>query len=194
MTCFSKILSWAVFGALAFGVNAASAQTGKEAARQKAISDLSKTYNHVKVSKDKVKESDEQNEAEAIPRPPLRFMLTDSGVAQGRAFLIESKYAHAEAVFKSVLDRAPRNTDAMAGLSAALMGLDQVEASKEWSEKTVTTDPRHIGGHYLLGLYYVSTDDIARALDRARTIKALCGNDGCPEYAALNGAINRKAP
>ena len=123
---------------------------------------------------------------------PLYFM-SDSGLTSGSYFLQHEKYAGALQVFNEVLERDPRNTDALAGKGAALIGLQQYDQAQKSLNEAVQRAPKHIGANYLLGRLYAAQNQIDPALDQLRVIHTLCGDDGCAENAALEAEINERA-
>ena len=147
--------------------------------------------NHIKISKDKIPEEQQAKTTENTSAPPDFYFLSDSGLNVGEALLKREKYTEAIAVFENVLKRNPRNVDAHAGIGAAYLGLGQTKRAGEALQTALSRDAKHAGGNYLMGLFYVETDQISKAVDQAQVLYMLCGRYACPEEEALSTAINR---
>ena len=128
-----------------------------------------------------------------IERPIERpfYFFSDYGLSVGARLLSAKKYAAAISTFENVLDRNPRNIDALAGLGAAYLGLEQTKPAGDHIRKALARDNKHIGANYLYGRYYLMTDQVEQAIDQMTLLDMLCGQKySCPEAASLEGEIN----
>lgn len=120
----------------------------------------------------------------------LLYFLSDYGLLSGQSLLKKGKYADAANIFQTILKRNPRSIDALAGLGAAYLGLNDTKQAAAHLRKALARDNKHIGANYLMGLYYLETDKTDKAVEQAHVLHLLCARHGCPESASLNNAIN----
>ncbi len=121
---------------------------------------------------------------------PLYF-FSDYGLTTGARLLANGKYAAAISDFENVLERNPRNIDALAGIGAAYLGLNQTKPAGDHIRKALARDNKHIGANYLYGRYYLQTGEIEQAIDQMLILDMLCGQKyKCPEAASLEAEIN----
>ena len=55
--------------------------------------------------------------------------------------------------------------------------------------RALAIDPFDRGAHSYLGVAYVKTNDLVKALAQLAKLESLCGNKDCEEYKALDKAI-----
>lgn len=121
---------------------------------------------------------------------PLYF-FSDYGLSAGARQLSAKKYADAITSFENVLDRNPRNIDALAGLGASYLGLKETKQAGDYIRKALARDNKHIGANYLYGRYYLLTGEVSQAVDQMTLLDMLCGRKyNCPEAASLSAEIN----
>lgn len=119
------------------------------------------------------------------------YFFSDYGLTVGARLLTAKKYAAAISTFENVLDRNPRNIDALAGIGAAYLGLGQTKPAGDHIRKALARDNKHIGANHLYGRYYLQTGEVQQAVDQLTLLDMLCGQKySCPEAASLEGEIN----
>ena len=159
------------------------------------IPTLALAQNHVRVQKDntptQVTTTSPVEKNLVIPeRRPLYF-FSDHGLTYGARLLSEEKYASALQSFQRVLDVNPRNIDALTGIGAVYLGMDQTKPAGDYIRKALARDNKHIGANYLYGRYYIAIDRIDLALDQLTVLNMLCGTKyKCSEALALEGDLH----
>lgn len=154
--------------------------------------------NHVVVTPDNSKTVTRQT---VKPTPALKksdqdierpfYFFSDYGLSSGARLLSLKKYAAAISTFENVLQRNPRNIDALAGIGAAYLGLKETKPAGDYIRKALARDNKHIGANYLYGLYYLQNGEVQQAVDQMTLLDMLCGQKySCPEAVSLEGEIN----
>ncbi|MGM0422927.1 MAG: tetratricopeptide repeat protein [Pseudomonadota bacterium] len=137
--------------------------------------------------------SENESAKSAAGQAPIKrqlYFFSDSGLTNGANLLKREKYTAALQVFQDILKRNPRNIDAVAGLGAAYLGMDQTKAAGDQIRKALARDNKHIGANYLLGRYYLDIDRPSQATEQLNVLYLLCGKQNCPEEAALEAEID----
>jgi tetratricopeptide (TPR) repeat protein len=81
------------------------------------------------------------------------------------------------------------DTENLLGYSHRMLG-HYPEAFRHY-DRALSLDPRHKGALEYEGEAYLETNQLNKAEGNLSTLKAACGAQACPEYALLQGAIDR---
>jgi tetratricopeptide (TPR) repeat protein len=109
------------------------------------------------------------------------------GYRAARALVLDGKYEEAIAAFHALDEDDHPDVANYIGYSERKLG--HYQASKEWYERALATNPNHVRTWQYYGMWHVEQGNLLKAQDFLEKIHLICGNTRCQEYRDLKGAI-----
>ena len=114
---------------------------------------------------------------------------TGTGYGAGMAAIEAGDYEQALAIFRSLVDAAPEDADALTQLGYTHLRLQNYDQAFGFYRRALEIDPEHAGAHGHIGKAYVETGEIAKAEDHLRALDLIC-LFGCDAFYSLKEAID----
>jgi TolB-like protein/tetratricopeptide (TPR) repeat protein/DNA-binding winged helix-turn-helix (wHTH) protein len=115
----------------------------------------------------------EQAETHCRKALELDAPLRETEMALGRLYLVSGRHEQAEAVYRGLVARNPRNADAYAGLGQALSGQGRAEDAERAFRRAVEVEPQYSGGYRALGGFLFQSGRPAEAEAAYRKVTEL---------------------
>ena len=115
--------------------------------------------------------------------------VASADYAAGKKAVEEKQWSTAADLFRRATLQDPKNADAWNMLGYASRWVDKYPDAFAAYARALAIDPFHRGAHSYLGVAYVKTNDLVKALAQLAKLESLCGNKDCEEYKALDKAI-----
>jgi tetratricopeptide (TPR) repeat protein len=109
------------------------------------------------------------------------------GYRAARALVLDGHYAEAIAAFHALNE--DDHPDVANYIGYAERKLGHYQASKEWYERALASNPNHVRTWQYYGMWHVEQGNMLKAADFLERIKLICGSTDCQEYKDLKGAM-----
>lgn len=107
---------------------------------------------------------------------------------------VEAKrYRAAIDLLNKVLDKTPRNADALNYMGYSHRKLGEYDTAISYYKRALALDPGHRGANEYLGEAYVELGNFPAAEERLTALAKICGTD-CKEYRQLKQVIDTARP
>jgi tetratricopeptide (TPR) repeat protein len=102
-------------------------------------------------------------------------------------------YRTAIPLLSAIVQRDPRNADALNLMGFSLRKTGQYELALQYYNAALAIDPRNLGANEYLGELYVQMGQLAKAKQQLAVLTAACGAD-CPQTRDLTAALANADP
>lgn len=124
----------------------------------------------------------------STPRTQDSGGKSDSAYPEAVALVKAEKFAKAITLLEKIVEKAPGHADALNYLGYCHRKLRQFEQAHGYYKRALEADPRHLGAHEYLGELHLMQDDLPKAEEMLRKLRALCPA-GCEQRDMLQEAI-----
>lgn len=115
----------------------------------------------------------------------------DSGLTKAEGQIARGDYAQAIETLALILERRPKDADALAYAGYAWLKLGDAKQAVSSIDRALRYDPRHLGANYYKAQLFLAAGDKPRALEQMQVLRMACGAADCPELSALQADLNK---
>jgi tetratricopeptide (TPR) repeat protein len=109
------------------------------------------------------------------------------GYTVGFNLIQAGRYEEAIAAFRAL--KQDDHPDVANYIGFANRKLGRYADAQHWYERALAADPKHVRTWQYYGMWHVEQGNMLKAQDYLATIRTLCGNESCKEFANLKGAM-----
>jgi tetratricopeptide (TPR) repeat protein len=132
------------------------------------------------------KKTDQKSTSKKKPDKKSEQEFLD-GYRAARALVLDGKYEQAIAAFHALGE--DDHPDVANYIGYAERKLGHYQASKDWYEVALASNPNHVRTWQYYGMWHVEQGNMLKAQDFLEKIHLICGNTTCQEYLDLKGAM-----
>lgn len=114
----------------------------------------------------------------------------DAALISAEYYLATGKYAQALAAVEQVLSRHPQNADAYVYRAYAYEKLGDTAQARSNYQRAIAINAAHLGANKYLGSLYLSSGNLALAMEQLQALNYICAGTYCAEVDELQNEIN----
>ena len=114
-----------------------------------------------------------------------------AGYRAARDLILAGKYEDGIAAMHAL--KQDSHPDVANYIGYANRKLGKYDDSKKWYEAALAADPKHVRTWSYYGMWHAEQGNRLKANEYLRTVKRLCGNETCKEFAELKAVIDGTA-